>query len=412
MSKNEEILYLHSLNPEPNRQALGFFDAVGKEVCGDARLRDSLQVIVVVHAYESVLPFLQSLSKVFSVAGVIFKNSTSSMRPEYAQYVAEKGFKVLDIKKSDFSGAGDFDRASAELKACMDPTKKTIIMDHGGYFAFCGAELLKRDEFSSDDVIAVTEYTANGEARWKNVSLDRPVLSVGRSAIKEASDTASAEAVVFSAFSFALQHNMPLGGRKASSIGVLGYGRLGSGITDTLIRNKISVSVFDIDDIKTSGIRDAKVVTRDEILQKSDVIFCATGNRSILPADFKKLKDGAVLFTVTSPDDELDLDSVIKKGVLLPAAVKGNAYGYKVKGTSNVIWLPFNGEASNSIFPSAVSDLTIHQPYALHMVATIKVAQHLKDYGNVVQNLEPRYEELVARVWNQSNGAKASCDLH
>lgn len=411
MSKNEEVLYLHSLSPVPNKQALDFFDAVAKEVCGGSRLRESLQVIVVVHAYESVLPFLQSLRKTFSVAGVILKNSTSSMRPEYAQYLAENGFNVLDLKKTDFSGTEGQNKAAAELKRALDPAKKTIIMDHGGYFAFCGADLLKRDEFSSDNIIAVTEYTANGEDRWKNVSLDRPVLSVGRAAIKEASDTASAEAVVFSAFSFALQHNMPLAGRKASSIGVLGYGRLGSGIVNTLIRNKISASVYDIDDVKTSGIRDAKVVAREEILQKSDVIFCATGNRSILPADFKKLKNGAVLFTVTSPDDELDLDAVIKKQILVPEEVKGNAYGYKVKGTSNTIWLPFNGEASNSIFPSAVSDLTIHQPYALHTVATIKVAQHLKDYGNVVQKLEPRYEELVARVWNHSNGGKASYDL-
>jgi hypothetical protein len=104
MHDNDDVYSFWSLSPEPNRQAIRFYGAVAQEVCGDARFRDDVQVVLVTHAYENVLPFLQSLDKVFSVAGVIFKNSTNSLRPEYAKYIAEKALKFLSSRNRIFPG--------------------------------------------------------------------------------------------------------------------------------------------------------------------------------------------------------------------------------------------------------------------------------------------------------------------
>jgi S-adenosylhomocysteine hydrolase len=400
---DQNVLTLHSLTPTVNRKAIGFFNAVSWEVTGGVSLRDKVQVIVVIHAYEHVLPFIQSLDKVVAVSGIIFKNSTGTLRPEYADCLRKAGYRVLNIKKADFIGK-DSETTIQKILDCLDPGKETIIMDHGGYFAFKQGALLARDEFPPEKVIAITEYAANGEERWKKIpDMDRPVISIGRSQIKEASDMGSAESIVYSAISFCQNHNIPLA-MNTTKIGVIGSGRLGSGITDMFLRNHIRVSVYDSNELKMSGIRHADAVSKEQLLKECDVIFCATGNRAISPQDFKIIKDHVVLFTVTSPDDEINLKGLIDKKILIPQGVlgvKGEAHIYGVAGTEKKLVLPHNGESPNIVYSSSVNDPTIFQPYALHLAATIKGFQHRTNYRKGVQHVEERYENTVARIWNQ-----------
>lgn len=397
----EDIYTINSLNDDYNRKAYNFFNAVNQEVLGNSSLRNDVQVIFVAHAYENILPCIQSIANVFTIAGIIFKNSTDSIRPEYALYLREKGYKVLTVKKSDFKRENTDDNASIqELINCLSLDKKTIIMDHGGYFAFSNGEFLRMPEFSKNKVFAISEYAANGEERWNNIQVDRPIVSIGYSAIKEASDFAAAESVVEGAIWFSQNHNLPILA-KTTSIGLIGYGRLGSAIAKKFSNNYVPVMVYDKDELKISGLRHIQVVSRPKLIQRSDVIFCATGNHAILPGDLNHLKDGVVIFTVTSPDDELNLQTLINQGILTKDKVLNYAHSYIVNQTGKRIWLPFNGESSNIIFSSSVNDPTILQPMALHTIATIKAYQDLSQYQAGVHRLSVCYDDLVARVWNK-----------
>lgn len=397
----EEIYTINSLTDDYNRKAYNFFNAVNQEVLDGVSLKDTVQVILVAHAYENILPCIQSIADTFTLAGIIFKNSTDSIRPEYGEYLRDKGFSVLTVKKSDFKREnGESNGSIQELLGCLDPDKKTIIMDHGGYFAFSNGEFLSRNEFSKSRVVAISEYAANGEERWNNIRADRPILSIGYSAIKEASDFAAAESVVEGSIWFAQNHNLPLLA-KTTSIGLIGHGRLGSAIAKKFSNNYVPVMVYDKDELKISGLRHIQVVSRKKIIQRSDVIFCATGNHAILPGDLASLKDGVVIFTVTSPDDELNLQTLINQGILVKDRVINHAHSYIVKETGKRLWLPFNGESSNIIFSSSVNDPTILQPMALHTIATIKAYQNLNTFKPGVHRIPVQYDELVARVWNK-----------
>jgi adenosylhomocysteinase len=43
------------------------------------------------------------------------------------------------------------------------------------------------------------------------------------------------------------------------------------------------------------------------VLKNSDILFLATGNLSLKEAEYKYLKNGSFLFSVTSSDDEIDI---------------------------------------------------------------------------------------------------------
>jgi adenosylhomocysteinase len=67
--------------------------------------------------------------------------------------------------------------------------------------------------------------------------------------------------------------------------------------------------VYDINPIRRVEAynRLCDVPTKEYIMKSSDIIFCATGGHALDVIDFRQLKNGCFVFSVTSSDDEFNL---------------------------------------------------------------------------------------------------------
>ena len=90
--------------------------------------------------------------------------------------------------------------------------------------------------------------------------------------------------------------------------GIIGYGKIGESIGCHLIQKGVKPLVYD--KISTKQIRAynrmCEIDKKNNIIKKCDVIFLATGNHSLNINDFRNIKNGTYIFSVTSSDDEID----------------------------------------------------------------------------------------------------------
>lgn len=72
----------------------------------------------------------------------------------------------------------------------------------------------------------------------------------------------------------------------------MGYGKIGKSISFHLLRRGIKPNVFDINPIKRVEAYNnlCLIPTKNKIIGDSDIIFCATGNKSLDVNDFRKLR--------------------------------------------------------------------------------------------------------------------------
>lgn len=183
------------------------------------------------------------------------------------------------------------------------------IIDTGGYFSHVLNEL---QSIFGSNLIGVVEDTENGHQRYENLlshegydSLPYSVVSVARSALKDPEDHLVGHATLFSAESLLRKCGEILTGKNAI---VLGYGKIGRSIAQGLQSRGVRVDVFDADPVRQILAKAHNFHTnkKHRLLEKADLIFCATGNLSIKQCDLPYIKHNAYVFTATSVDDEIE----------------------------------------------------------------------------------------------------------
>ncbi len=359
-------------------------------------------VILVAHSYETVFALASSVAYMGNLRGVILKNSTALRFPEVRDELTKANIPVLNLTKKDM--VSNTDEVVETISSAVPSDEKFVIMDHGGYFAYDKGFF---DAFPPDRLVGISEHTLNGEDRYKALKLnDRPIVSIAKCDIKAPSDKAAADAI------YSASHNYLLnGGIELKSdflkIGVIGVGRLGSRIAENLHPKKIMLN-----DIFPSIMRGKWGVGTEKksLCKKADVIFCATGNYALQPEHWSLLKNNAVVLTVTSPDDELHLDDLVRDGVLepVPERQRGDTYVYRVTKTENEILLPFNGESANTSLTYGIANPTVHQAHAAHIAATISVMD--KDRFNLSKGVQPMSSDMensVCKIWKKHFGNEA-----
>jgi adenosylhomocysteinase len=131
---------------------------------------------------------------------------------------------------------------------------------------------------------------------------------------------------------------------------------------------------------------------REEILANADVIFCATGKRSLGPDDFRQLKPGCVICSVTSSDDELDLSGL---NSYAHESVKDHIDKYTSFG--NYFYLINRGNAANFVHKPALGSyihlVRAEMMFALNMITR----EHLPT--NEIQMLSVKDRDVVAHAW-------------
>jgi adenosylhomocysteinase len=192
-----------------------------------------------------------------------------------------------------------------ELRAAGRPV---LLLDVGGYFAPALDALC--DRFSGR-IVGVVEDTENGHKRYAGLNkLPCPVVSVARSPLKDPEDFLVGQSVVFSTEALMRERGDILHGRTAL---VIGFGKLGSSIARLLHAKGVRVIVYDIDPVRrTQALSQGFTVARDHArgLEDAGLVLCATGALSLRGEDFPRLRNGAYVATVTSSEDELELDGL------------------------------------------------------------------------------------------------------
>jgi S-adenosylhomocysteine hydrolase len=179
---------------------------------------------------------------------------------------------------------------SLEAKGC----KKLIVLDDGGKLLLCMNSLLKRSKFWKGKVVGIEQTTA-GYEKLKSEPLLLPIINVARSNIKLFHESPFIARVAVERL---LEHLNKLRVFPKSAL-IIGNGAVGSHI-HAEIRELFRTETFDLDASKSSIHTDSYA----KMLGNFDLIIGCTGKTVIHPNQFRLLKKGACLASVSSSDRE------------------------------------------------------------------------------------------------------------
>lgn len=266
------------------------------------RYKNIDSVLIVMHANVEFGNFLAALGSVLRIAGIIPKASSKN----FANIdVLKRCYPVFDIDRRTIISSPDKFINTIDR---LTKNERFAIIDMGNYFSHVALDLAKKFD---KQIVGIVEDTENGHQKYEALlgqknSLDNlvPVISVARSSLKEPEDSLVGQAIVFSAEAIMRSHGLILLGKR---VGVIGFGKIGRSIAFSLLSRGSRVDVFDTNPILLASALSLGFHTssRSEFLNSVDIIFCATGNKSLSSADGVSFKDSLHIFCATSSDDEL-----------------------------------------------------------------------------------------------------------
>lgn len=276
----------------------GFFSSI----INPSRYKNIDSVLVVMHANVEFVNFLTALGSVIRIAGVIPK--ASSKKFANIEYL-KKQYPVFNIDRREILSSP---KKFIKTIGCLIKNDRFVIIDMGGYFSHVALDLTKK---FNEQIIGIVEDTENGHQKYDTLIKQRsssdnlpPVISVARSPLKEPEDYLVGQAIVFSAEAIMRAHGLILLGKR---VGVIGFGKIGRSIAFSLLSRGARVDVFDTNPIllATALSLGFHTSSRVDFLKTVDILFCATGNKSLAVADGDYFKNGLHVFCATSSDDEL-----------------------------------------------------------------------------------------------------------
>jgi adenosylhomocysteinase len=325
---------VHSLrsdfkSTQSDHEVQGFF----RRICASTSSGRKPNLVMVCHAIGSLPPFLEALRQIADVSGILVK--PKSAQTDILRRVSR--FYHTEILSREICESAI---KTEELLDGLTDGRDTILVDIGGYF--CNVPRWK-EEGHLQNIVGIVEDTENGHQRYAKSYLgDMPVMSVARSLTKQLEDWWVGRAIVFSA-----ERQLRYIGETfhAKKITVLGFGKIGFSIADTLLRHGYDVSVYDIDPCKRvlAKCLNYAIPDREQAISSADVIFSATGNRALSLDDLDKKKRRTFVFSATSADDEFDID--------FSRAIKtyGEFWQFPQPGGSKVDFFANRGNAINFI---------------------------------------------------------------
>lgn len=313
-----------------------FFDRLSKQL----QIPVGSNTIVVAHMLQDAQVYLRTLDKVSHILTVIPK--PKSIDPTVLN-VAQTHFTIEQINREILHTSNIVHDL---LKSAED---RVVLFDIGGYFA----PLINDLAYSfPKKLVGVIEDTENGHQKYEHAQpLRVPVFSVARSPLKDNEDFLVGQSILFSADAVLREVGKLI---QYLDCSVFGYGKIGSSIAYHLLLRGAKVSVFDKDPIRrmAAANRLCKIPDREQIIKHSDVIFCATGGQVLSIKDFRTLKPGCVVFSVTSSDDEMNLTYLNAEYI----AEDITQHVTKFSSFSNHFYLVNKGNAVNFIHKAALGD--------------------------------------------------------
>ena len=337
--------------------------------------------IIVTHLIPDKLQFIEALDKICPISFIIPK--PKSINHEVRKVISEK-YSIEFLTREDIT---NFTKVRRLIDKYLG-NEKFIILDVGGYFATALDQL---KEFYSSQIIGIVEDTENGQQKYdKHKILPIPVISVARSILKDPEDFLVGQSIVFSAEVIMREINEIFTGKRAL---VLGYGKIGHSIAQFLSSRNLVVHVFDQDPTKRlrAFSHGFQIPDREVAIKNADLIFSATGKKSLTHYDFTLFKDGCAIFSATSSDDEFFITDDYGNY----KEIKVSAYITKYKSDKNYFYIANKGNAVNFIHGAKVGKF-------IHLVQgeIIMAINHISNISSKnVAKVPEQYKKDIATMW-------------
>lgn len=254
-------------------------------------------IVAVSHILPDIPNFIHALKQIAKTVVIVVK--PNSIHAQTMRLLRRE--KIVRLSREELSEV-------SILNTLFKHKGPYYVMDVGGYFA--NKTVMKWNR-KNKKIKGIVEDTENGFRKYIGLkkSISIPVLSVARSNLKNNEDDLVGYNVAY--FTEMVLREIRYFPRHLTC-GVIGYGKIGRGITTYLFNQNIKPLLYDINPVRmVQGFKDGCVpVSRNEMLANADVLFCATGSKSLSDKDFLRLKVGASIASVTSSDDEFDMRDI------------------------------------------------------------------------------------------------------
>lgn len=358
-------------------------DAFFRQITTDFPAGKAITTLVITHLLPERPAFLRAMAAV-STVGAVLPKPRSIHRPTLN--AVRDTFPVHDLTRERFTDDG---QALDYLEDAVGG-QDIVLVDIGGYFAASLATLV--DKFSGR-ILGVVEDTENGHQRYAALpELPCSVVSVARSPLKDCEDHLVGRSIVFSTEALVRGRGDILTSRNAC---VIGFGKVGRAIAQTLRAQDLRVTVYDSDPIKrvqahSLGFRTS--ASTAEAIHDAELVLCATGNLALRQGDFAALRNGAYLGSVTSSEDELELGSL--RGLYQRTPVSAELTRYEVTG--HYFYVLADGGAVNFVHGAAVGAY-IHLVQAEILAATAALSHARFQPG--LHEMPASERGSIARTW-------------
>jgi len=337
--------------------------------------------IVVGHCVPDVKVFLRALNVRASIQALIPK--PKSIDTQVAEELNAE-FPVRQLKREEI-----LKDPGILVKLINDAPHPCVLFDIGGWFAPIAKELVRR---CGEKLLAIVEDTENGQQKYEEQGdVAIPVISVARSPLKQNEDFLVGQSILFSCDAILRSASFNI---EYQTCAVFGYGKIGSSIAQHLLLRGVKPWVFDKNPLLriAASNRMCLIPPREEILAHADVIFCATGKKVLGPDEFRQLKPGCVICSVTSADDELNLT-----GLADYTQKEVKPYIDKYTSFGNYFYLINKGHAANFAHKPALGSY-IHLVRAEMMCALNMITQREMSTDDI-QVLSVEDRNVVAEAW-------------
>ena len=306
--------------------------------------------VVVSHIIPDAVHYLRAIDTIVPIQTIVPKPNSID---EKTYTIVRKDFKISHVCREDMAQ----DTENEVIRILENTDEKILLFDIGGYFAHIHetwpVTILER-------IALIIEDTENGYQKYEHVIGDSErkkqnypfkVVSVARSPLKENEDFLVGQSVFFSADALMREDGKLIQYLKC---GILGYGKIGRSIASHLLQRGVKPAVYDTNPLKrVSAFNELnRIPDRDSIIKESDILFSATGNKSLKIEDFRELKNGCYIFSVTSSDDELELEFT---GEYEKQEVRKHIFKYSNENM-NYFFLVNDGNAVNFIYNAVMGD--------------------------------------------------------
>lgn len=301
--------------------------------------------------YKDSMALLKSLRNAGLNIDMVLGLSYSSDH-EVVKALIEKGIpcKIVDTENIEQEVYHGLENA---LNKCVKENKTLLILENGGY-----ATPIFHHNFPDYFHLCKGAVEETKQGLWRLLKINNlgyPVFQVADTPIKKIESEHIGEAVVNAISLILKEKGIGLQGKR---VGVLGFGWIGSSVTQYLKQRNTVICCFDIDPIKMLeayyfGFAN---LTREEILRTSDIIIGSTGKTSLDKEDFFNLKQDVFLVSASSKKIEFNLIALEELSI---KKMHINKYitTYTLPDNNKRVHLIYNGEPVNFSIKSLPNEL-------------------------------------------------------